>query len=55
LHVERLEPDRVYSVRRGPEGQAVNKLTGRELDEQGFAVEFAELYDGAVFEIDQEK
>ena len=55
VHVVRLEPDRVYNVRRGPEGQAVKKLTGKELEERGFAVEFEQPYDGAVFEIDREK
>jgi alpha-galactosidase len=54
VHVLRLEPDRIYCVRRGPDGREVAKLTGKELESRGFTVQFEQPFDGAVFEIDRE-
>jgi alpha-galactosidase len=52
VYVERLHPDRIYAIRRGPDGKEITELTGQELEEKGFPVELDNPWDGTVFEID---
>ena len=46
-----LRPDWTYSVRRGPDGSEIARMTGRELEDKGFVVSLPEKYDGELFEI----
>jgi alpha-galactosidase len=54
VYVERLEPKKKYVVRRGPEGTDIARLTGKELEENGFAVDLEDSYDSALYEIERE-
>jgi alpha-galactosidase len=53
-YVERLDPAKIYAVRRAPQGTEITRLTGKELQEKGFAVDLENAYDSALFEIDRE-
>ena len=53
--IEGLSPDRYYTIRRGPDGKVIQMLSGKALGETGFSVSFEELYDGALFEVEQTK
>jgi alpha-galactosidase len=55
VFVERLDSGRIYEIRRGPDDKPIGNLSGKELEETGFAVELEKVYDGAVFEIRQVK
>ena len=46
-----LDPDAVYSVRRGPDGTELARMTGRELEKKGFLVSFDDEYSGELFEV----
>ena len=46
-----LDPGSVYAVRRGPSGEEITRLTGKELEQKGFTVKFDRMVDGALFEI----
>ncbi len=49
--VRDLTPDAVYSVRRGPDGSEIARMTGLELEKKGFQVTLADDYSGELFEI----
>ena len=51
ITVRDLNPDAVYSVRRGPDGTEVASMTGRELETKGFRVTLAEEFSGELFEV----
>lgn len=51
ITVRDLEPDASYSVRRGPYGGEVARMTGRELETKGFRVTMEDEYSGELFEI----
>ena len=49
--VRDLEPDATYSVRRGPDGCEIARMTGSELEKKGFQVTLENEFDGELFEI----
>ena len=49
--VRDLNPEARYDVLRGPDKQRVATLTGKELEEKGFRVEFELPKDGELYEI----
>ena len=49
--VRGLDPERRYAVLKGVAREPVAELSGRELEERGFRVEFANRIDGELFEI----
>lgn len=51
VSVSYLEPKKTYIVKRVPEGSEVCRMTGKDLQNQGFKVILQKLYDGALFEI----
>jgi alpha-galactosidase len=46
-----LMPDRKYSVLLAPGGKQIAVLTGIQLTEQGFSVDFKNEYEGNVYEV----
>ena len=51
VFIERLDPDRKYSVFLAPEGKNITVLTGRQLSTEGFIVSFSNDYEGDIYEI----
>lgn len=49
--VRDLDPDATYSVRRGPDGCEIIRMTGSELEKKGFLVTLENESDGELFEI----
>ena len=49
--VRGLDPGARYAVMKGARREPVAELTGRELEERGFQVEFSDRIDGELFEI----
>lgn len=49
--VRDLDPEAVYSVKRGPDGCEVTSMTGDELEKKGFQVSLDGEYSGELFEI----
>ena len=51
ITVRDLEPKALYSVKRGPNGAKIAKMTGLELETKGFQVTIEKEYDGELFEV----
>ncbi len=51
VFVNYLDPERKYTVLKGPEGKKVGTWTVQELQETGFSVTLDKEYAGALFEI----
>ena len=51
ITVRDLNPDAVYSVRRGPDGKEIASMTGRELETKGFCVTLDVEFSGELFEV----
>ena len=49
--VRGLDPERRYAVLKGVAREPVAELSGRELEERGFRVEFSSRIDGELFEV----
>lgn len=49
--VRDLTPEAIYSVRRGPDGCEIARMTGLELEKKGFQVILEDEYSGELFEI----
>ena len=51
ITVRDLNPDAMYSVRRGPDGKEIASMTGRELETKGFRVTLDGEFSGELFEV----
>ncbi len=49
--VRDLDPEVSYSVRQGPDGREIARMTGDELEKKGFSVTLEEEFSGELFEI----
>ena len=52
VRVDGLNKNQVYEIRRAPNEDKIDQLTGKELKEKGFTVKINDLYNGAVFSIE---
>ena len=52
--VRYLDPEASYSVKQGPDGREIARMTGAELENKGFSVTLEEEFSGELFEIDRQ-
>lgn len=52
--VRDLDPDVTYSIKQGPDGQEIARMTGADLERKGFLVVLPEEYSGELFEISRQ-
>jgi alpha-galactosidase len=51
--IKYLNPSKTYKVKEAPAGRLITELTGKDLAEKGFKVNFTKKYAGAVYEISE--
>jgi alpha-galactosidase len=51
VFVTGLDGQRIYSIRRAPDGEVLTTMNGKELSEKGFPVQLREQHSAALFEI----
>jgi alpha-galactosidase len=52
VSVPGLEKNRLYRVKNAPSGEEISKMTGKELEENGFSVKMMKKYDSMLYEIE---